>query len=538
MRRNMTDIVFQVLPQTVLGLLACLFILGASFGSIPRGSWNSWALAGLVAAGCALHFTADAVPLAGTTAVAVDSLSRGFQWGCLIIGGLFVLMARESQAKSETAAEFHALVLLVICGMMLVSAANELILLFLGLELVSIPTYVLLYLDRRDYAAQEATTKYFLLSILSAALLLYGFAFVYGLTGTTHLSVARGILTDAYAVAPGLPPTGGSVLGVVALVLIFAGLGFKVAAVPFHFYAPDVYQGTTPFNAGLLAVAPKAAGFVAMIRVLSETMVGFEVPAERVAIILAMITMTGGNVLALLQTNVRRLLAYSSIAHAGYMLIGIAVGFWEAWNPQRSLGGETGLPGGISATLFYLFVYSLASVGLFAVLIYLPRPGRQVEHIDDLTGLGRTQPLLAIAAALFLFSMAGIPPLPGFWGKLSLFMGALNVRSAPDTLHYGFLALAIVGAINAAIGAAYYLRLVAIMFLQDPISVPQPSGGKPAFAAVLLAAALSLALSWPKPLLSYVNQFGLQREISSATIIASPKSLTQTGAPRQSRETW
>lgn len=500
----MLEIVTLVLPQTVLGLLACLFILGACVGSASGRTWNTFSLLGLLAAGGALWFTADAVAPAGTTAVAVDSLSRAFQWGSLIVAVLFVLMTRESQAASRTSAEFHALVLLVVCGMMLVSAANELILLFLGLELVSIPTYVLLYLDRRDFSAQEATTKYFLLSVLSAALLLYGFSFVYGLTGTTHLSLARGILTDAYAVDPGLPPTGGSVLGLVALVLIFAGLGFKVAAVPFHFYAPDVYQGTTTFNAGLLAVAPKAAGFVAMIRVLSETLVGFEVPAERVAIILAAITMTGGNVLALLQTNVRRLLAYSSIAHAGYMLIGIAVGFWEAWNPQRSLGGETGLPGGISATLFYLFVYSLATAGLFAVLIYLPRPGRQVEHIDDLTGLGRTQPLLAIAAALFLFSLAGIPPLPGFWGKLSLFVGALNVRATSDTLHSGFLVLAIVAAINAAIGAAYYLRLVAIMFLQDPISVPQPSGGRPAFTAVLLSAALSLALCWPKPLLRYL----------------------------------
>jgi NADH-quinone oxidoreductase subunit N len=439
-------------------------------------------------------------------------------------------MAMQSQSESKTAAEFYALLLFVLAGLMLVSAAADLVLFFLALELISVPTYVLLYLGRHDYTSQEAATKYFLLSVFSAAILLYGFAFLYGLTGTTRLEGINHVLSHAYASnQSGAPNSGGSALGIIALVLITAGLGFKITAVPFHFYAPDVYEGTTAFNAGLLAVVPKAAGFIALIRVVSESMVGFEITGQQLLLILAGITMTGGNCLALLQTNVRRLLAYSSIAHAGYMLIGIAVGFWEVWNPRLSLEGNAflpgdGLPSGVHATEFYLLAYSLTNVGLFAILVYLGRPGRQIEHIDDLTGLAKTHPFVAVAAALFLFSLAGIPPLPGFWGKLSIFSTALSVRqSAADagfSVHPAFAVLAVIGVINAAIGAVYYLRLVSAMFLNDPLSTARPAGGRPALVAVALSAALVVAFGiMPRPVFKYLE---LPRaDESAATVNAS-----------------
>jgi NADH-quinone oxidoreductase subunit N len=392
-----------LLPQTVLAGLACLFILGGTF-RVPARMWGPLSLVALLISAAALQYisrldltSADDV----TLAVSLTPLSLGFQWVSLVLGALFVLISIEAQSESKSAAEFYGMLLLVLSGLMLVSAARDLILMFLALELISVPTYVLLYLGRKDFATQEAATKYFLLSVLSAAVLLYGFAFLYGLTGTTRLEGIHQILSEAYkASEEGVPNRGGSVLGIIALVLITAGLGFKLAVVPFHFYAPDVYEGTSAFNAGLLAVVPKAAGLFALIRVVSESMVGFETTGQQLMLILAGITMTGGNCLALLQTNVRRMLAYSSIAHAGYMLIGISVGFWESWNPKLSLDGTgalagMGLPGGVQASVLYLLAYSLTNVGLFSVLVYLGRPGKQIEHVDDLTGLAKTHPFAA-----------------------------------------------------------------------------------------------------------------------------------------------
>lgn len=514
-----------LLPQTVLASLACLFILGGSFPVSAR-RWGPLAIIALALSAGALVYSSR-VSISSdnpyTLAVSRTSLAVGFQWSCLIIGALFVLMSIQAQSESKTAGEFYGMLLFVLSGMMLVSAANDLVLMFLALELISVPTYVLLYLGGRDYANQEAATKYFLLSVLSAAVLLYGFALLYGLTGTTQLAGIKEVLSATYiSQKSGIPNSGGSALGIMALVLIAAGLGFKIAAVPFHFYAPDVYEGTSAFNAGLLAVAPKAAGLYALIRVVSESMVGYETTGQQLTLILAGITMTGGNCLALLQTNVRRLLAYSSIAHAGYMLVGIAVGFWDAWNPDLSLDGSSttlaggglaalGLPGGIRASVFYLLAYSLANVGLFAVLVYLGRPGKQIEHIDDLTGLVKTQPLVAVIAALFLFSLAGIPPLPGFWAKLSVFSSALSVRQevtdALFSVHPAFAILAVVGVVNAAIGAVYYLRLVSAMFLNDPLSTPRPGGGRPALAAICLSAVLLVAFGFlPGPVFSYLQQ--------------------------------
>jgi NADH-quinone oxidoreductase subunit N len=503
-----------LLPQTVLAGLACLFILGGTFSISPR-RWGPLALAALLAAGAALAYAAKIdVPdeIGYRLAVEQSPLSVAFQGVTLAVGGLLVLASMQAQAPSKTAPEFYGMLLLVLSGMMIIPAANDLVLIFLALELISIPTYVLLYLGRHDYASQEAAVKYFMLSVMSAALLLYGFAFLYGLTGTTRLAGIHDVLFEAYSSGQsGVPSSGGSVLGIIALVLITAGLGFKIAAVPFHFYAPDVYEGTSAFNAGLLAIAPKAAGLFALIRVVSESMVGFEATGQQLMLILAGITMTGGNCLALLQTNVRRMLAYSSIAHAGYMLIGIAVGMWESWNPRLSLEQAPGLPGGVNASELYLLAYSLTSAGLFGVLVYLGRPGKQIEHVDDLTGLAKSHPFVASTMALFLFSLAGIPPLPGFWAKLAVFSSALSVRQEmSDSLfavHPAFALLAVVGVINAAIGAVYYLRLVSAMFLNEPLGRPSPAGGRSGMAAIVGAALLVIAFGfYPRPVFNFLQQ--------------------------------
>jgi NADH-quinone oxidoreductase subunit N len=258
-------------------------------------------------------------------------------------------------------------------------------------------------------------------------------------------------------------------------VLIFAGLGFKVAAAPFHFYAPDVYQGTTNGNAGVLSVLPKIAGFVALLRILAIAMPGLETYGWRIALVLSVLTMTVGNVLALWQDNIRRMLAYSSIANAGYMLIGLAVGFATV----EPLGDATRLDG-LAALLFYLAVYAVATTGAFAALTYLGGRGKQIDGIDELSGLGRTYPTIAICLAIFMFSLAGLPPLAGFWGKLALFSSALNVDRAADTAsvtRMWFLFLAVVGALNAAIAAAYYLKVVAAMYFRPSLATPRGEGG-------------------------------------------------------------
>jgi NADH-quinone oxidoreductase subunit N len=293
-----------------------------------------------------------------------------------------------------------------------------------------------LSLGRRDPAGQEAAVKYFYLSILSSGVLLYGLSFLYGTTGTMQIA-------DALH-----PPaaTGFDLLSKLAMVLVVAGLCFRVTAVPFHFYAPDVYQGTIQANAALLSVLPKAAGLVALVRLVVIGMPEIGPYAWKIFLVISIVTMTLGNVLALWQENVRRLFAYSSIANAGYMLIGLAVGL--------ASGTASGFWDGVGATFFYLCVYAAATLGAFAVFAYLGRERQQVESVDELAGLGRTHPMMAAALAVCMFSLAGLPPAAGIWGKLMLFGSALNVQSAEGgPLRPWFIALAVVGVLNAAVAA-------------------------------------------------------------------------------------
>jgi NADH-quinone oxidoreductase subunit N len=278
-------------------------------------------------------------------------------------------------------------------------------------------------------------------------------------------------------------------LAKMAMVLIFAGLCFKITAVPFHFYAPDVYQGASYSNTSLLSVVPKAAGLFAMVRLLVWAMPSVEIEAWHIVLIVSIATMTLGNVLALWQDNLRRMLAYSSIANAGYLLIGLAVGLAQK--------GSSSYWDGVSALNFYLVVYGAATVGTFAVLQYLGRPDRSLEGVDELAGLGRTHRWPAAMLAVFLFSLSGVPPLAGFWGKLLLFGSALNVGGP------WFIALAIVGVLNAAVAAAYYLRLVGVMYFRTPLGRPPAQGGRGALWAAafcLIAVAVVGNVVYPVPL--------------------------------------
>jgi NADH-quinone oxidoreductase subunit N len=432
-------------------------------------------------------------PLALDADGRIDPLGQYVRWLSLVVGlALVLLAARPDDDVQEP--EFIGTLLLAVAGSMIVATTRDLVLLFLGIELISIPTYVLLYLGRRDAASPEAAAKYFFLSILSSALTLYGFSFLYGIGRSTDLAALQAVLTDPATAASGLAP-----LGAVALVLIFAGIGFKITAVPFHFYAPDVYQATTNGNAGVLAVLPKIAGFVALVRIVAVAMPGLEAYGWRIALVLAVLTMTVGNVLGLWQDNIRRLMAYSSVAHAGYMLIGLAVGLAAV----RPSSGQSATFDGIGAVLLYLAVYALATAGTFAALAYLGGEGRQVDGVDELAGLARSHPMTALFMAVFMFSLAGIPPLAGFWGKFTIFGSALNLGddTGVANVRMWFIALAVIGVLNAAIAAGYYLRIVAVIYFRSPLAVPRGAGGVGAAIAAGMCAMLVILIGvFPGPL--------------------------------------
>ncbi|MBN1393541.1 MAG: NADH-quinone oxidoreductase subunit N [Pirellulales bacterium] len=463
----MTAELRPLLPEIVLIVAAVAIYIGGAF--LPaRGTWR-WIAAGALIAATVLLWNHN--PNAS------GDLARYVRWFALAAGGLLLSLGAKP-LRFDGTPEYVGSLLLTVAGLMLAAGAEDIILLFISLELISIPTYVLLYLGRNDAAAQESAAKYFFLGVLSSAILLYGFSFLYGATGSSELS-AISTASPSFAVFARL-----------ALALIFAGLCFKTAAVPFHFYAPDVYQGTTHANAALLSVVPKAAGFVVMARILVQAAPGMEPYSWAIVLAAALLTMTFGNVMALWQDDFRRLLAYSSIAQAGYMLLALAValvpsGEWD----------------GLGALWFYLTTYAAATIGAFAAMERLGREDHRLDAIDDLAGLGRTRPATAAAMAVCMFSLAGIPPLAGFWGKLLVFGGALNVE-APASARWWFAVAAVVAVLNAAVAAAYYLRIVAAMYFRIPLATPPADGGRGAwFAAVACAAVVVGAGFYPGPLM-------------------------------------
>ena len=476
-----------VWPEVILVLIATWMYLA---GTITRGR-VLWTVLAAVTYGVAFFvlvwkesglWTELATGREGFSGpLIIDYLGQATRFLGLTVGLLLTLIASRSGLR-QLSTEILATIMMLTAGLMLVSRANDLVFLFVALELISIPTYVLLFLGRRDRATEEATAKYFFLSLLSSAMLLYGMTFLYGVGGGTTLitgdSTQPGI-REAVAQLPADQMT----LFLVGLVLVVAGLGFKIAVVPFHFYAPDVYQGTTNANAGLLAVVPKIAGIVALVRLIATTLPLDSAVGWQLVLVLALITMTVGNVCALWQRNIRRLMAYSSIAHAGYMLIGLAV---SLANPEL---------GGIGAMLFYLAVYALASLGMFAALTYLGSEQHEVGDLSELSGLARSQPWIAGAIAVSMFSLAGIPPLAGFWGKLALFSGAVQLAiSDTGGVSSWFLLLAIVAALNAATAAAYYLRVVGTMYFRPAAWTPPVEGGPGSLVAVTACTVLVLAV--------------------------------------------
>jgi NADH-quinone oxidoreductase subunit N len=361
------------------------------------------------------------------------------------------------------------LVLIATAGMMMMIAANDLIALYLGLELQSLALYVLASFARDSVRSTEAGLKYFVLGAVASGMLLYGASLVYGFAGTTNFDSLAKLFADSDNPGIGL---------ITGIVFISVGLAFKISAVPFHMWTPDVYEGSpTPVTA-FFSVAPKTAALVLFVRVMVEPFGGLLVEWRQIIWAIAVASMLLGAIAAINQKNIKRLMAYSSIGHVGYALIGLAAG---------SAAGVRGI-------LIYMAIYLFMNIGTFAVILCMRRQGKLVEGIDDLAGLSRTHPALALALAIFMFSMAGIPPLAGFFAKLYVFLAAIDA---------GLYTLAVIGVVTSVVGAFYYLRIVKLMYFDEPKGeFDRPFGGE--VQAVMLVAALVIMFFfvWPNPLVN------------------------------------
>jgi NADH-quinone oxidoreductase subunit N len=369
--------------------------------------------------------------------IIVDGFATFFR--VLVIAvGIFVVLSSTAYLKKEKAdcGEYYALILFSLSGQCILASANELIMVFIGLEISSIATYILAGFLRDDKRNNEAAVKYFLLGSFATAFLLYGVAWIYGITGSTNLEVIRQSLST-----PGV--FSNAALATFAVALMFVGFGFKVSAAPFQVWAPDVYQGAPAPVTMFMSAAPKAAAFAVFIRVFMTAFSGLANQWTPVIWLSALATMIIGNFAALTQTNIKRVLAYSSIAHAGYVMVAIAA------NSQI----------GTAAAMFYLAAYATMNVGAFAAITHLVRKGETHTEITDLAGLGKKQPITAALFALFLFSLVGIPLTGGFFGKFYIFKAAIDSN---------LIWLTVLGLLNSAVAAYYYLRIIVMMYFHEP----------------------------------------------------------------------
>jgi NADH-quinone oxidoreductase subunit N len=374
---------------------------------------------------------------------------------------LVVLMALDFLETSHIRfGEFYALVLFATAGMVLMAMGTDLIVLFLALEIMSVAVYVLTGIAREDPRATEASLKYFILGSFATGFLLFGISCLYGATGATRLD----LVADALR-APGEP--GALVMAGVAMLLV--GFGFKVAMMPFHVWTPDVYEGAPTVVTTLMAVGVKAAAFAAFARVFLAGLPGLEPAWTGVVWVLAALTMTAGNLCALFQRNVKRMLAYSSIAHAGYALVGMVAG----------------TPDGAAGVLFYLLAYGLTNLGAFGVVMALGRAGAPNERVDDYAGLGFAHPGLGAAMAVCMLSLTGVPPLVGFAGKFYLFGAAVE---------RGFVGLAVIGVLNSLVSAYYYFGIIRQIYMVAGVPAVDRLSSRPHLAAGLIVAVAATVL--------------------------------------------
>lgn len=470
---------FRFAPEMLLTVVGTLIMVMEPF-SAPEGK-RKFAIITFLAliAGIVLTVMGTADPgTAFSKMLVLDGFAAFFRILVMVVGLLVVLISTNYlKLEQHESGEYYALVLFSIIGQCLMAASNELIMLFIGLECSSIASYVLAGYLRDDKRNNESALKYFLMGSFATAFFLYGVAWIYGLTGTTNLSAIRATLLDP-TTHPNLMLLGA------ATALLFVGLAFKVSAAPFQMWAPDVYQGAPAPVTAFMSVGPKAAAFAMFLRIL---MTAFEPLKERwepVLWVCALITMIIGNFAALRQSNIKRLLAYSSIAHAGYVMVALTA--------HSEIG--------TAAAMFYLASYAFMNIGAFAVVTYVARRGEKYVETQDLAGLSQTQPLVAAMLTIFLLSLTGIPLTAGFFGKFYIFKAALDSH---------LVWLAVLGMLNSAVAAYYYLRVIVVMYMQPPAESAEellaPSAG--IRFAMLCTAIVTLFLGiFPSFVLDYAGK--------------------------------
>ncbi|HEX2340187.1 MAG TPA: NADH-quinone oxidoreductase subunit N [Vicinamibacterales bacterium] len=490
---------FYLLPELVL-TAGALLLLGVDLVT-PRNRQGvlAWVSLGILAAtALAVAPIATANVTVSRGLVAVDGFGLFFKVVFLLSAAVTILMsAPYLQVEGARAGEYYFLILCATLGMMFMAGGIDLITIFIGLETMAVSFYILTGYIKPDRRSNEAAVKYFLLGAFSLGILLYGMSLLYGLTGSTHL---RTIATE-------LATGGGGPTLVLAVILLVAGVGFKIAAVPFHMWAPDVYEGApTPVTA-FLSVGSKAASFAMLLRIFLEGLPAFASSGLGVMFgaplgwttffyILAVITMTVGNLAALTQSNMKRLLAYSSIAHAGYLLIGIVAA----------------TPRGVVATLIYLFVYAFMQLGAFAIVVMLHRQDQIGDELKDLSGLYLRRPGVAFAMLVFMLSLGGIPPTAGFMGKFWLFGAAIEA---------GYVWLAVIGVLNSAISLYYYVRVVVFMWIKEDAvgSAITLAPGIAVALAIAVAGTILLGI-YPAPLFTFAEESAAALGRASAAFVS------------------
>jgi NADH-quinone oxidoreductase subunit N len=464
----------RVLPEIVLTLFgtAVMMLEGALSPKASRRPLGWLAFVGTLASLVATAYQAGYPGTGFFGMVQVDSFSIFFHVLISFVAALVVLASFEYlEAQQIRAGEYYGLILFGAVGMLLMSAAVELVLIFIALEISSISTYILAGFRRRSPASIESSIKYFLLGSFATAFFLYGIALIFGATGSTSISrIADAIRGGQH-----------SAMVFTAVALMFVGMGFKVASAPFHVWTPDVYEGAPAPVVALMSTAPKAAAFAALLRIFfAAATPGWFWPVW----FSAALSMTLGNISALVQDNVKRLLAYSSIAHAGYLLVAFAA--------AREIG--------ISAAMFYTAAYAVMNVGAFAVVSHFASAGERYVTLEDYAGLGRRSPALAATLVIFLLSLIGIPITGGFFAKFYAFSAALRSD---------LVWLVIIGVINSAVGAYYYLRIIVMMYMREPreAAAPVPRIGAPLAIALACSVAATIYLGiLPGRVLDYASR--------------------------------
>ena len=468
-----------LLPEIVLTSTAMVVIvLDLYLGAGQKSALGYLSLLGVIGA------TAAVLPATGLKGefwgnmISADAFTQFFKVIFLLVAGLVILSSMSYLEKRKIpAGEFYTLLVSATIGMMFMGSSLDLITIYLGLELTSISSYVLAGLLRNDPRSNEAAIKYFLNGALASAILLFGLSILYGLTGTTHLAdIAAVITTGGARGGVSLPLLGA------AIAFVLGGFGFKIAAVPFHLWAPDAYEGApTPVTA-FFSAGPKAGAFAAILRIFLVGLIGAQPQWALVVAVLSAVSMTVGNLTALMQTNIKRMMAYSSIAHVGYMLIGLTVA----------------TAAGTWAVMYYLLAYAVMNLGAFAVIIALDAFGPG-DRVRDYAGLGRKAPFLGWALVFFFVSMIGVPPTGGFMGKFLLFSAAVQA---------GYIWLALFLAVNSAISVGYYYNVVKNMFLVGPghesAAPVKPALGLYVVVALALVGTLALG-AYPDPFLKWAS---------------------------------